>query len=86
MAKATTGSSKVRTTKRRPADSDAPRDEPISPRVSATPPPPPEPEDDRFGEGLAEEEPTGPIDAETHAKYEEIKRGEIHITELQKMS
>ena len=27
----------------------------------------------------------GPIDAETHARYEEIKRGEIHITELQKM-
>jgi outer membrane protein assembly factor BamB len=26
------------------------------------------------------------IDAETHAKYEEIKRGNIHITELQKMS
>ena len=34
--------------------------------------------------GGAEEE--GPIDAETHAKYEEIKRGEIHITELQKMT
>ena len=28
----------------------------------------------------------GPLDAETHAKYEEIKRGDIHITELQKMS
>ena len=27
-----------------------------------------------------------PIDAETHAKYEEIKRGEIHITELQRMT
>ena len=27
-----------------------------------------------------------PIDAETHAKYEEIKRGDIYITELQKMS
>ncbi|MHC4065209.1 MAG: transcription termination factor Rho [Planctomycetota bacterium] len=26
------------------------------------------------------------IDAETHAKYEEIKRGNIHITELQKMT
>ena len=31
-------------------------------------------------------ESSGPIDEETHAKYEEIKRGEIHITELQKMS
>ncbi|MFQ5489086.1 MAG: transcription termination factor Rho [Phycisphaerae bacterium] len=26
------------------------------------------------------------IDAETHAKYEEIKRGDTHITELQKMT
>jgi len=26
------------------------------------------------------------IDAETHAKYEEVKRGELHITDLQKMS
>ncbi|MCH9034246.1 MAG: transcription termination factor Rho [Planctomycetes bacterium] len=32
------------------------------------------------------EEVEGPIDAETHAKYEEIKRGEIHITELQRMT
>ncbi len=30
--------------------------------------------------------PSTPIDAETHAKYEEIKRGSIHITELQRMS
>ncbi|HOW19612.1 MAG TPA: Rho termination factor N-terminal domain-containing protein, partial [Phycisphaerae bacterium] len=29
---------------------------------------------------------TGAIDAETHAKYEEIKRGELHITDLQKMN
>ncbi|MFQ5493874.1 MAG: transcription termination factor Rho [Phycisphaerae bacterium] len=29
---------------------------------------------------------SGPIDAETHAKYEEIKRGDIHITRLQKMT
>ncbi len=26
------------------------------------------------------------VDVETHAKYEEIKRGEIHITQLQKMT
>jgi len=26
------------------------------------------------------------IDAETHAKYEEIKKGELHITDLQKMT
>ena len=28
----------------------------------------------------------GPVDAETHAKYEEIKRGELHITQLQRIS
>src|SRR3990172_9429291 len=33
-----------------------------------------------------EQAPMSPIDAETHAKYEEIKRGNTHITELQKMS
>jgi len=31
-------------------------------------------------------EATPAIDAETHAKYEQIKRGNIHITELQKMT
>ena len=31
-------------------------------------------------------EPPPAIDAETHAKYEEVKRGNIHITELQKMT
>jgi transcription termination factor Rho len=30
--------------------------------------------------------PPSTIDAETHAKYEEVKRGELHITDLQKMS
>ncbi|UCF34176.1 MAG: Rho termination factor N-terminal domain-containing protein, partial [Phycisphaerales bacterium] len=29
---------------------------------------------------------TGPIDAETHAKYEQIKKGDIHIRELQRMT
>jgi transcription termination factor Rho len=28
----------------------------------------------------------GPIDAETHAKYEQIKKGDIHIRELQRMT
>jgi len=28
----------------------------------------------------------GPIDRETHDRYEQIKRGELHITDLQKMS
>ncbi|MGB2984386.1 MAG: transcription termination factor Rho [Phycisphaerae bacterium] len=35
---------------------------------------------------MGEETLSGPIDAETHAKYEQIKKGEIHITELQRMS
>ncbi len=34
----------------------------------------------------ASEDFSGPIDAETHAKYEQIKKGDIHITELQKMN
>jgi len=80
MAKATT--SKVRSTKKKTAKAK------------------PEPDDATFGAALDDETPTataappppstseseGPIDAETHAKYEEIKRGDIHITQLQKMS
>ncbi len=31
-------------------------------------------------------EETPPVDPETHAKYEEVKRGSVHITELQKMT
>ena len=34
----------------------------------------------------SDQEETGPIDAETHARYEEVKRGEVHITELQRMT
>ena len=44
-------------------------------------------------EGLPKDEPTpmesdsgGSVDDETHAKYEEVKRGTVHITELQKMN
>ena len=29
---------------------------------------------------------SSPIDRETHEKYERVKRGELHITDLQKMS
>jgi len=36
----------------------------------------------QFGAGVE----SGPIDAETHARYEAIKKGDIHITALQKMS
>ena len=40
--------------------------------------PPPEPVEDN--------EPPSPIDKETHEKYERVKRGELHITDLQKMT
>ena len=33
-----------------------------------------------------DDDPIAAVDAETHAKYEEIKRGETHITALQKMT
>ena len=33
-----------------------------------------------------EEEPSSPIDKETHEKYERVKRGDLHITDLQKMT
>jgi transcription termination factor Rho len=40
------------------------------------------------GEGVeaGEDIESGPIDAETHARYEEIKKGDIHITALQRMT
>ena len=80
MAKATTGTGKVRTTRKKPL-TPAPEDH----------------DEGRFGELLDDtasggeveadhDTHTGPIDAETHAKYEEIKRGDIHITQLQKMT
>jgi transcription termination factor Rho len=84
MAKAATG--KTRSTKKKTSttsspvdDADAQEEAPVSEAASgsvATE------EDASFGEGVS----SGPIDAETHARYEEIKRGDIHITKLQKMS
>ena len=85
MAKAPTGTGKVRTATRKKV---------AEPAVD-------ENDDSAFGESIVEAEPVatvepreevraplhdGPIDAETHARYEEIKRGDIHITQLQKMS
>ena len=99
MAKATTG--KARTTKKKTATSRsagadeseaaAPvaQDEPLPEDVVTETEAETETETDAETEELtdgAEEEYTGPIDAETHAKYEEIKRGDIHITALQKMN
>ncbi|MCH9002778.1 MAG: transcription termination factor Rho [Planctomycetes bacterium] len=77
MAKATT--SKTRTTRKKTTSSKSSATRTASTVVEAEPvqekPEPP-----------VVEEVEGPIDAETHAKYEEIKRGEIHITELQRMT
>ena len=85
MAKAPTGTGKVRTATRKKV---------AEPAVD-------ENDDSAFGASIVEAEPVatvepreevrapvfdGPIDAETHARYEEIKRGDIHITQLQKMS
>ncbi len=94
MARASTGSStgsRTRTTRKKTVE------EPIEP-IEAVEPPPPAPMEDEIPFGAMvddvhddqldrpDREPATPIDAETHAKYEEIKRGNIHITELQRMS
>ena len=94
MARATPGTGKVRMTRKKLTTSDIPETE-------ETPMASPETEMEAEPEALTETEtqteslPSTPrynvegmsaIDAETHAKYEEIKRGNIHITELQKMS
>ncbi len=92
MAK--TSTSKVRTTRRKTATT------PVEPEEQVLEAPEPEPEPaavDYFDEPVHEDdEPVaqddrnffgeGPIDPETHAKYEEIKRGETHIRELQRKS
>ncbi len=81
------------------AESEAPAEE--SQFVAAAPPPPPAPAAETPGgqtdaEGDDERAKTkrrkgdyddgSPIDRETHEKYERIKRGELHITDLQKMT
>jgi len=70
MAKAATG--KTRTTKKKTASRSKRNDD--APTAVAT------------DEGSAPPDGESPIDAETHAKYEEVKKGDIHITQLQKMS
>jgi transcription termination factor Rho len=50
--------------------------EPAAPAVVAAPP---KTEEDEYEKSLYP-------DDETHAKYEEVKKGELHITELQKMT
>ncbi len=41
---------------------------------------------DEGAEQMENEHSSSPIDAETQARYEEVKRGSVHITELQKMT
>ncbi len=64
----------------------AERDEDYKPRPRNAPPEPePEPVDEQSeAEGFPDEGLFG--DAEIHDRYEDIKRGEIHLTELQKMT
>ena len=98
MAKAE--SNRIRTTKRNPVSSrarsvrhDAPQGvatvEPETNHevaVEAAPPSPPSPPSPPPLRPANEPSSVQAIDAETHARYEEVKRGELHITELQKMT
>ncbi len=84
MAKATT--SKVRKKKATTTSRAAKKETKEVEEVVAQAPPEIE-EVEEVGVATAVDEgDTGPLDAETHAKYEEIKRGDIHITALQKMT
>jgi transcription termination factor Rho len=60
-----------------------------APRIAAPPEPPPAASSEEDGDDRprrkAYVEGESPIDRETHEKYERVKRGELHITDLQKM-
>jgi transcription termination factor Rho len=80
MAKATTRG--ARTTKKRSSTSAASKkidkaDQLLDPEDNG---------DQVVGTQTPEFDDIGPIDAETHAKYEQIKKGDIHIRELQRMT
>src|SRR5438477_12371236 len=62
--------------KTRPQDRDG-GDVARAPSGAEPAPPPPAYQDDRFGGGF---------DEETNSRYEEIKRGTTHISELQQMT
>ncbi len=83
MAKATTG--KVRSSKRKSTTAVTAEVEESKVDTVA-----PEAEDSEQAEAPAvevhNESSFSPIDPETHAKYEEIKRGSTHLTELQRMT
>ena len=85
MAKATTG--KPRSTRKKATST------PRGSKVATEAPEPNEVDEPAAVEettatstATAEPQQEGAIDAETHAKYEKIKKGDIHITELQRMS
>ncbi len=86
MAKATAG--KARSTRKK--TSTAAETSKVEETASDTPIAETEPQEEPFAAGMetemVEDFESGPIDAETHAKYEEIKKGDIHITELQRMT
>ena len=77
-------SSSKPTTKRKSASSSKPRSS--SPSRAASAVAEAEPEAVKKAPPTNGGEETPPVDPETHAKYEEVKRGSVHITELQKMT
>jgi len=64
-----------------PGTDPAERDKAEAPVASADPP-----ATDPVEQGSAAQEVAVDLDEEMHAKYERVKRGELHITDLQKMS
>src|SRR5262249_40348357 len=58
-------------------------DEGMEETAVAAPPPPPPPAPEPK---LDEPETETVVDDETHEKYEQVKRGELHIRDLQKMN
>ncbi len=59
---------------------------PPAPARPAPPPPPVAVDEDDAPPPRHAADAASPIDRETHEKYERIKRGELHITDLQKMA
>lgn len=81
MAKATT--SKARSSRKKAPAAAADTVQEVTAEEAA---PESEPEAEAVATETVDEAPATSIDAETHAKYEEIKKGDIHITALQRMT
>ena len=100
MAKASTTKAKSR--KHSTGSDEATEEAPVQEQVTAPPEPAPEPEPEPAPEAAAPQATPEPppqqqilsdsaafdasLEDETHQKYEDIKRGELHITDLQKMT